>query len=101
MPVEDIFEIRGRGTVATGCIETGIVGTDDEVQLVGLNANNRKAIVTGKIILPKNTTTVIPGDNLVVMIDLSYPVACDIGLFFAIRENNQTIGVGQITELLD
>ena len=47
MPIEDIFSITGRGTVATGRIETGIVRTGDEVQIVGLGEEPKKSVVTG------------------------------------------------------
>ena len=46
MPVEDVFGIKGRGTVATGRIERGIVKVGDEVELVGVKAT-RKIVVTG------------------------------------------------------
>ena len=45
MPVEDVFSITGRGTVATGRIETGIVNTGDEVEIIGLGAERRKQFV--------------------------------------------------------
>ena len=47
MPVEDVFSITGRGTVATGRIETGVVKVGDEVQLIGLGAEGKKSVVTG------------------------------------------------------
>ena len=47
MPVEDVFSITGRGTVATGRIETGIVKTGEEVQIIGLGAEGMKSVVTG------------------------------------------------------
>ena len=47
LPVEDIFSITGRGTVATGRIETGVVKTGDEVQIIGLGEQPRKSVVTG------------------------------------------------------
>ena len=47
MPVEDIFSITGRGTVATGRIETGIVNTGDPLEMVGLGADLRKTVCTG------------------------------------------------------
>jgi translation elongation factor EF-Tu-like GTPase len=40
MPVEDVFSITGRGTVATGRIETGIINTGDPVEIIGLGAEN-------------------------------------------------------------
>src|SRR5213596_1031194 len=47
MPIEDIFSITGRGTVATGRIEQGIVNTGEEVELVGIHTETNKTIVTG------------------------------------------------------
>ena len=47
MPIEDVFSITGRGTVATGRIETGIVKVGDEVQIIGLGADGKKSVVTG------------------------------------------------------
>ncbi len=183
MPVEDVFSITGRGTVATGRIETGIVRTGDEVQIIGLGAEGMKSVVTGvemfrkildegqagdnvglllrgidkdqikrgmvishpgkitphkrfkaevyilkkeeggrhtpfhnkyrpqfyirtldvtgEITLPEGTEMVMPGDNVTITVELIYPVACNVGLRFAIREGRRTVGAGQITELID
>jgi len=183
MPVEDIFSITGRGTVATGRIETGIIHTGDEMQIIGLGAEGMKTVctgvemfrkildegqagdnvglllrgvdkadikrgmvlakpgsitphtkvkaevyilkkeeggrhtpfhnkyrpqfylrtldVTGEITLPEGTEMVMPGDNLTITVDLITPVACNVGLRFAIREGGRTVGAGQITEILD
>jgi len=183
MPVEDVFSITGRGTVATGRIETGIIKTGEEVQIIGLGAEGRKSVVTGvemfrkildegqagdnvglllrgidkddikrgmvishpgkvkphskfkaevyilkkeeggrhtpfhdnyrpqfyirtldvtgEIKLPEGVEMVMPGDNVTIQVDLIYPVACNVGLRFAIREGGRTVGAGQITELVD
>jgi elongation factor Tu len=183
MPVEDVFSITGRGTVATGRIETGIVKTGEAVSIIGLGAEKltstvtgvemfRKILdegqagdnvglllrgidkdeikrgmvithpgkvtphttfkaavyilkkeeggrhtpfhnkyrpqfyirtldVTGEIELPEGTEMVMPGDNLEITVKLIYPVACNVGLRFAIREGGRTVGSGQITELID
>jgi elongation factor Tu len=183
MPVEDVFSITGRGTVATGRIETGIVKVGDEVEIIGLGAKGRKSVVTGvemfrkildqgqagdnvglllrgiekdeikrgmvvahpgqvkphskfkaevyilkkeeggrhtpfhnhyrpqfyirtldvtgEIELPEGVEMVMPGDNVSIKVELIYPVACNVGLRFAIREGGRTVGAGQITELLD
>ncbi|MGL5563337.1 MAG: elongation factor Tu [Tannerellaceae bacterium] len=183
MPVEDVFSITGRGTVATGRIETGIIKSGEEVQIIGLGSEPKKSVVTGvemfrkildegqagdnvglllrgidkaeikrgmvichpgkvtphtrfkaevyilkkeeggrhtpfhnkyrpqfylrtldvtgEITLPEGTEMVMPGDNLTITVDLIYPVACNVGLRFAIREGGRTVGAGQITELLD
>ncbi len=183
MPVEDVFSITGRGTVATGRIETGKIHVNDEVQIIGLGAEGRKSVVTGvemfrkildqgeagdnvglllrgvekdeikrgmiiaapnsvkphtkfkaevyilkkeeggrhtpfrnhyrpqfyirtldvtgEIKLPEGHEIVMPGDNVTIEVDLISPVACSVGLRFAIREGGRTVGAGQITELLD
>lgn len=183
MPVEDVFSITGRGTVATGRIETGIIKTGEEVQIIGLGAEGKKSVVTGvemfrkildegqagdnvglllrgidkdqikrgmvithpgkvtphttfkaevyilkkeeggrhtpfhnkyrpqfyirtldvtgEVTLPEGVEMVMPGDNVTITVDLIYPVACNVGLRFAIREGGRTVGAGQITELLD
>ncbi|RKD96961.1 elongation factor Tu [Marinifilum flexuosum] len=183
MPVEDVFSITGRGTVATGRIETGIVKTGEEVQIIGLGAEGMKSVitgvemfrkildegqagdnvglllrgvdkaaikrgmvichpntitphtkikaevyvlkkeeggrhtpfhnkyrpqfyirtldVTGEITLPEGVEMVMPGDNVTINVELITPVACDLGLRFAIREGGRTVGAGQITEIVD
>ena len=183
MPVEDVFSITGRGTVATGRIETGIVKVGEEVQIIGLGEEPLKSVVTGvemfrkllpdgqagdnvglllrgvdkeaikrgmviahpgkvtphttfkaevyilkkeeggrhtpfhnryrpqfyirtldvtgEITLPEGTEMVMPGDNVTITVELIYPVACSVGLRFAIREGGRTVGAGQITELMD
>ena len=183
MPVEDVFSITGRGTVATGRIETGIIKTGEEVQIIGLGSEGKKSVVTGvemfrkildegqagdnvglllrgvdkteikrgmvithpgkvtphttikaevyilkkeeggrhtpfhnkyrpqfyirtldvtgEITMPEGTEMVMPGDNLTITVELIYPVACSVGLRFAIREGGRTVGAGQITELID
>ena len=180
MPVEDVFSITGRGTVATGRIETGVVKVGDEVQILGLGEDKKSVVtgvemfrklldqgeagdnvglllrgidkdevrrgmvithpgvvktysefkasvyilkkeeggrhtpfhnhyrpqfyirtldVTGEITLPEGTEMVMPGDNVTIDVELIYPVACNVGLRFAIREGGRTVGAGQITEL--
>ncbi|MEG0795711.1 MAG: elongation factor Tu [Odoribacter sp.] len=182
MPVEDVFSITGRGTVATGRIETGIVHVGDEIEMIGLGADGKKTVctgvemfrklldqgeagdnvglllrgvdkedvkrgmvlakpgsvkphnkfkaevyilkkeeggrhtpfhnkyrpqfylrtmdVTGEITLPEGTEMVMPGDNVTITVELLAPVACSLGLRFAIREGGRTVGAGQITEIL-
>ncbi len=183
MPVEDVFSITGRGTVATGRIETGIVHVGDELEIIGLGADGKKTVctgvemfrklldegeagdnvglllrgidkneikrgmvlakpgsvkphnkfkaevyilkkeeggrhtpfhnkyrpqfylrtmdVTGEITLPEGTEMVMPGDNVTITVELLTPVACSVGLRFAIREGGRTVGAGQITEILE
>ena len=183
MPVEDVFSITGRGTVATGRIETGIIKSGEEVQIIGLGAAGKKSVVTGvemfrkildrgeagdnvglllrgidkdqikrgmvithpgkvtphttfkaevyilkkeeggrhtpfhnkyrpqfyirtldvtgEVTLPEGVEMVMPGDNVTINVELIYPVACSVGLRFAIREGGRTVGAGQITEILE
>ncbi len=183
MPVEDVFSITGRGTVATGRIETGLIKTGEEMQIIGLGAQGLKTVctgvemfrkildqgeagdnvglllrgidkeqvkrgmvitkpgtitphtkfkaeiyvlkkeeggrhtpfhnkyrpqfylrtldVTGEISLPEGTEMVMPGDNVSITVDLITPVACNLGLRFAIREGGRTVGAGQITEIVE
>ena len=182
MPIEDVFSITGRGTVATGRIETGVVHVGDELEIIGLGADGKKTVctgvemfrklldegeagdnvglllrgidkneikrgmvlakpgsvkphskfkaevyilkkeeggrhtpfhnkyrpqfylrtmdVTGEITLPEGTEMVMPGDNVTITVELLTPVACSVGLRFAIREGGRTVGAGQITEIL-
>ena len=64
MPVEDVFSITGRGTVATGRIETGVVKVGDEIQIIGLGAEGRKSVVTGVEMFRKLLDTGEAGDNV-------------------------------------
>jgi len=64
MPVEDIFSITGRGTVATGRIETGIVHTGDELEVVGLGSEKRKTVCTGVEMFRKILDQGEAGDNV-------------------------------------
>ncbi|MHB8646888.1 MAG: elongation factor Tu, partial [Thermomicrobiales bacterium] len=64
MPVEDVFSIKGRGTVVTGRIERGIVKIGDEVAIVGLAASERKVIVTGVEMFQKTLDQGQAGDNV-------------------------------------
>jgi elongation factor Tu len=64
LPVEDVFSITGRGTVATGRIETGVVNTGEEVELIGLGANKRKSVCTGVEMFRKILDRGEAGDNV-------------------------------------
>ena len=64
MPVEDVFSITGRGTVATGRVETGIIKVGDEVQLIGLGAEGKKSVVTGVEMFRKLLDQGEAGDNV-------------------------------------
>ncbi|MFA6949229.1 MAG: elongation factor Tu [Lentimicrobiaceae bacterium] len=63
MPVEDVFSITGRGTVATGRIETGIIHTGDPVEIIGLDAEKLKSVVTGVEMFRKILDEGEAGDN--------------------------------------
>jgi elongation factor Tu len=64
MPVEDVFSITGRGTVATGRIETGVINTGDEMQIIGLGADKIKTVCTGVEMFRKILDTGEAGDNV-------------------------------------
>ncbi len=64
MPVEDVFSITGRGTVATGRVERGVLKVSDEVELVGLTDEARKIVVTGVEMFRKLLDQAEAGDNI-------------------------------------
>nr|WP_321409794.1 elongation factor Tu [uncultured Carboxylicivirga sp.] len=64
MPVEDVFSITGRGTVATGRIETGVIKTGEEMQIIGLGAEGKKTVCTGVEMFRKILDTGEAGDNV-------------------------------------
>jgi elongation factor Tu len=183
MPVEDVFSITGRGTVATGRVERGQLKMNDTVEIVGLTDEKRQVVVTGiemfrKLLdeavpgdnigallrgvqrdeiergqviakpgsihphtkfkgqvyvlkkeeggrhtpffngyrpqfyfrttdvtgdlqLPEGTEMCMPGDNVVMEIDLITPIAIEEGLRFAIREGGRTVGSGVVTEIIE
>ena len=183
MPVEDVFSITGRGTVATGRVERGMLHTGDEVEIVGLTDEKRTVVVTGvemfrktldeaetgdnigallrgvqrteiergqvlaapgsihphtkfkgqvyvlkkeeggrhtpffngyrpqfyfrttdvtgDLNLPEGTEMCMPGDNVVMTINLITPIAIEEGLRFAIREGGRTVGSGVVTEIVE
>ncbi len=181
MPVEDVMTISGRGTVATGRVERGVLKLNDEVEIVGLTDEKKKTVVTGiemfrktldyaeagdnigallrgiqrteiergqvlskpgsihphtkfkgqvyvltkdeggrhtpffnnyrpqfyfrttdvtgTITLPEGTEMCMPGDNVVMSVELITPIAIEQGLRFAIREGGRTVGSGVVTEI--
>ena len=181
MPVEDVMTITGRGTVATGRVERGVLKLNDEVEIVGLTDEKKKTVVTGiemfrktldyaeagdnigallrgiqrteiergqvlskpgsihphtkfkgqvyvltkdeggrhtpffnnnrpqyknrttdvtgNITLPEGTEMCMPGDNVVMSVELITPIAIEQGLRFAIREGGRTVGSGVVTEI--
>ena len=68
MPVEDVFTITGRGTVATGRVERGVVKVSDEVEIVGLKAEKTKTVVTGVEMFRKLLDQAEAGDNIGVLL---------------------------------
>ncbi len=64
MPVEDVFSIKGRGTVGTGRVERGTVKVGDELEIVGLKKDSQKTVVTGVEMFQKTLDSAIPGDNV-------------------------------------
>ncbi len=64
MPVEDVFTITGRGTVATGRVERGTLHLNDEVEVVGIKEENRKTVVTGIEMFRKLLDEAQAGDNI-------------------------------------
>ena len=68
MPVEDVFSITGRGTVATGRVESGTVKVQDTVEIVGLSDEKRSTVVTGVEMFRKLLDQAIAGDNIGVLL---------------------------------
>ena len=183
MPVEDVFSITGRGTVATGRVERGTIKVGDTVEIVGLTDEKRAVVVTGvemfrklldqaiagdnigcllrgvqrneiergqvlsapgsihphthfkgqvyvlkkeeggrhtpffngyrpqfyfrttdvtgTLTLPEGTEMCMPGDNVVMEIELITEIAIEEGLRFAIREGGRTVGSGVVTEIIE
>ena len=64
MPVEDVFSITGRGTVATGRVERGVLKVGDEVEIIGLTEERRKVVVTGVEMFRKLLDEAETGDNI-------------------------------------
>ncbi|MGD9579737.1 MAG: elongation factor Tu [Vampirovibrionia bacterium] len=181
MPVEDVFSITGRGTVATGRVERGRVKVGEEVEIIGFSATRKTVVtgvemfrkqldegiagdnvgallrgvgkeeiergqvlakpgsikphtkytanvyvlkkeeggrhtpffqgyrpqfyirttdVTGTITLPEGTEMVMPGDNVVMTVELIAPVAIEQGMRFAIREGGRTVGAGLVDTII-
>jgi elongation factor Tu len=64
MPVEDVFSITGRGTVATGRIERGVINSGEQVDILGMGAENLKSTVTGVEMFRKILDRGEAGDNV-------------------------------------
>jgi elongation factor Tu len=67
MAIEDVFSIKGRGTVATGRVETGVVKVNEEVEIVGIK-DTRKTVVTGVEMFKKNLDQGQAGDNVGILL---------------------------------
>ncbi|MBI2309588.1 elongation factor Tu [Candidatus Collierbacteria bacterium] len=68
MPVEDVFSIKGRGTVATGRIERGIVKVGEEIEILGLETASKKSVVTGVEMFRKTLDEGQAGDNVGILL---------------------------------
>jgi elongation factor Tu len=68
MPVEDVFSIKGRGTVGTGRVERGKIHTGEEIEIVGLSKETRKTVVTGVEMFNKTLDEGQAGDNIGVLL---------------------------------
>jgi len=68
MPVEDVFSITGRGTVATGRIETGVANTGDQVEIIGMSAEKLKSTITGVEMFRKILDRGEAGDNVGILL---------------------------------
>ena len=68
MPVEDVFSITGRGTVATGRVERGQLKTADEIEIIGLTTERKKSVVTGIEMFRKTLDYAEAGDNVGVLL---------------------------------
>ena len=68
MPVEDVFSITGRGTVATGRIETGVANTGDEIDIIGMGAEKLKSTITGVEMFRKILDRGEAGDNVGILL---------------------------------
>lgn len=64
MPVEDVFTITGRGTVATGRVERGVIKVGDTVEIVGMNDESKSTVVTGVEMFRKLLDQAVAGDNI-------------------------------------
>ncbi len=64
MPVEDVFTITGRGTVATGRVERGTLHLNDEIEIVGIHEDTAKSVVTGIEMFRKQMDEAMAGDNI-------------------------------------
>ena len=99
LPVEDVFSITGRGTVASGRIDRGEVKVGDEVEIIGIKPEVQKAVVTGLEMFRKTLDYGEAGDNVTIDVELIHPIAVEKGTTFSIREGGRTVGSGIVTEI--
>ena len=78
MSIEDVFSIKGRGTVATGRVERGRAKVGDDVEIIGLKKDNTKTVITGIEQFQKTCETAEAGDNVGCLLCL---VECTNGRF--------------------
>ena len=95
-PVEDVFTITGRGTVATGRVERGVAKVGEEVEIIGLTEERKKSVITGLEMFRKTLDFAEAGDNVEMDVELITPIAIEEGLRFAIREGGRTVGSGVV-----
>src|SRR5207247_2284986 len=127
MPIEDVFGIKGRGTVVTGRIERGVIKPGEEVEIVGLSRESRKTVVTGVEMFRKLLDQGQAGDNVGCLLrgierdevergqvlakpgsvrphttfaGQVYILSKEEGLRFAIREGGHTVGAGVVTTIV-
>src|SRR5207247_2988152 len=79
MSIEDVFSIKGRGTVGTGRIERGVCKVGDEVEIVGLMKQTRKTVVTGVEMFQKTLDRGIAGDNVCALLRGRQPTDLERG----------------------
>ena len=96
MPVEDVFTITGRGTVATGRVERGVLHVGDEVEIVGLAEESRKVVVTGIEMFRKLLDEAQAGDNVGVLLRGVQRTEIEIGQVLAktgsVKPHNKFVG---------
>src|SRR5205814_321457 len=100
MPVEDVFNIEGRGTVATGRVERGVLKKMEEVEIVGIRPT-AKTTATDIEMFRKLLDEARAGDHVAIEVELITPIAMEKTIRFAIREGGKTVGAGRVSEILD
>jgi elongation factor Tu len=83
MPIEDVFSITGRGTVATGRIERGVINTGEEVHIIGIREETQKSVVTGVEMFRKILDQGMAGDNVGILLRGTDKKALERGMVLA------------------